>query len=77
MYGEVLAECRSFDDEVVVALCTPRESAPGWRYLQARRPELYGVMMEAREGPAETKPGWQRSFDRKPGDDDGEGRPRL
>ena len=75
-YGEVLAECRSFDDEVVVALCTPRESAPGWRYLQARRPELYGVMMEAREGPAETKPGWQRSFD-KPDDDSGEGRPRL
>jgi predicted amidohydrolase len=43
-YGEIIAECRSFDDEVVVATCTAAklELAGGFRYRKARRPELYG-----------------------------------
>lgn len=42
-YGEILAECRSMDDEVVVATCTPDklELAGAYRYKRARRPELY------------------------------------
>jgi predicted amidohydrolase len=46
-YGEILAECRSMDDEVVVATCTPDklELAGGHRYLKARRPELYGDIL--------------------------------
>lgn len=42
-YGEIIAECRSMDDEVVVANCTPDklELAGGHRYKRARRPELY------------------------------------
>ena len=46
-YGEILAECRSMDDEVVVASCTPDklELAGGHRYLKARRPELYGDIL--------------------------------
>lgn len=42
-YGEVLAECRSLDDEVVVARCTPEKLklAGGFRYRGARKPELY------------------------------------
>ena len=46
-YGEILAECRSMDDEVVVANCTPEklELAGGHRYLKARRPELYGDIL--------------------------------
>jgi predicted amidohydrolase len=42
-YGEVLAECRSLEDEVVVAGCTPEKLklAGGYRYRRARRPELY------------------------------------
>jgi predicted amidohydrolase len=46
-YGEILAECRSMDDEVVVATCTPEKlvQAGGYRYMRARRPELYGKIL--------------------------------
>jgi predicted amidohydrolase len=42
-FGEILAECRSFDDSVVTALITPEKNiqAGGHRYIKARRPELY------------------------------------
>jgi len=48
-YGEILAECRSMDDEVVVASCTPDklELAGGHRYKRARRPELYKDILGA------------------------------
>jgi predicted amidohydrolase len=48
-YGEILAECRSMGDEVVVATCTPEklELAGGYRYKKARRPELYGEILGA------------------------------
>jgi len=48
-YGEVLAECRSMDDEVVVAKCTADklELAGGHRYKKARRPELYDGILGA------------------------------
>jgi len=46
-YGEILAECRTMGDEVVVATCTPDklELAGGFRYKKARRPELYGEIL--------------------------------
>lgn len=42
-YGDIVAECRSFDDDIAVALCTPDrlEKAGGHRYIMARRPLLY------------------------------------
>ncbi|MEJ0080977.1 MAG: hypothetical protein WDM78_08535 [Puia sp.] len=42
-YGDILAECRSFSDEYVIAECTPDKLklAGGYRYIKARRPELY------------------------------------
>jgi 5-aminopentanamidase len=42
-YGDVIAECRSFDDEIAIANCTPEklELAGGYRYIKARRPDLY------------------------------------
>ena len=42
-FGDVIAECRSFDDDIAVALCTSErlQQAGGYRYLKARRPELY------------------------------------
>ncbi|MCY7352380.1 MAG: nitrilase family protein [Cytophagaceae bacterium] len=42
-FGDILAECRTLGDDVVTALCTPDklEKAGGYRYLKARRPELY------------------------------------
>lgn len=43
-FGDVIAECRSFDNEVVMATLTPGKltDAGGYRYIKARRPELYG-----------------------------------
>jgi len=48
-YGEILAECRSMGDEVVVATCSPDklQLAGGYRYKKARRPELYAKILGA------------------------------
>jgi predicted amidohydrolase len=42
-FGDVIAECRSFDDSFATATITPDKlkQAGGYRYIQARRPELY------------------------------------
>jgi len=42
-FGDVLAECRSFDDSFVTTTLSPDklDRAGGSRYLKARRPELY------------------------------------
>ena len=42
-FGDVIAECRSFDNSFVIATITPEKliQAGGTRYIQARRPELY------------------------------------
>lgn len=42
-FGDVIAECRSFDDSFAFAALHPEKimQAGGHRYLQARRPELY------------------------------------
>ncbi|MCW5977558.1 MAG: nitrilase family protein [Bryobacteraceae bacterium] len=47
-FGEILAECRSLGDEVVVATLDPAkiEVASGQGYIRARRPELYAKMVE-------------------------------
>ena len=42
-FGDVIAECRTFDDSFVTATITPEKlaQAGGNRYIKARRPELY------------------------------------
>jgi predicted amidohydrolase len=42
-FGDILAECRSFDDSFVTATINPEKltKAGGYRYIKARRPELY------------------------------------
>ena len=42
-FGDVIAECRSLNDEIVIAELTPGKlkQAGGFRYILARRPELY------------------------------------
>ncbi|ANF52650.1 nitrilase [Chryseobacterium glaciei] len=42
-FGDIIAECRSFDDRFETAVITPEKltQAGGYRYIQARRPELY------------------------------------
>jgi predicted amidohydrolase len=47
-YGEIVAECRSLDDEIVTATLVPDnlKLASGESYIRARRPELYGKLVE-------------------------------
>lgn len=42
-YGDILSECRTLGDDFVMAVITPEKliQAGGYRYLQARRPDLY------------------------------------
>lgn len=42
-YGDVIAECRKLDDDIAIALISPDklEKAGGYRYINARNPELY------------------------------------
>jgi len=42
-FGDIIAECRTLGDDIVTAVITPEKltQAGGYRYLQARRPELY------------------------------------
>ncbi len=58
-FGEVLVESHALDDDVVVGLLTANKLAvsSGQRYLKARRPELYGKLIEPQE--SITLPGWQ------------------
>ena len=48
-FGDIVAECRSFDNEFVVATLIPDKltAAGGHRYINARRPELYGDIIAA------------------------------
>jgi predicted amidohydrolase len=57
-YGEVLVESHALEDDVVVGLLTPEkiQLSSGQRYLKARRPELYGKLVEPQE--SVTLPGW-------------------
>ena len=42
-FGDILAECRSFENEIAIGKCTAAklEDSGGYRYRMARRPELY------------------------------------
>jgi predicted amidohydrolase len=66
-FGEVIVESHALDDDVVVGLLTAdaHAQAPGRRYLRARRPELYGKLVEPNppgDRPV-TSPGWRLAFD--------------
>ncbi len=58
-FGEVLVESHALADDVVVGLLKPNtlKHTPGRRYLRARRPELYGKLIEPQE--SVTLPGWR------------------
>jgi predicted amidohydrolase len=67
-FGETLIESTALEDDVVVGLCTADkiEVSSGYRYLRARRPELYGKMVEplSSDMQGKTEPGWRMD---KPG----------
>src|SRR4051794_28555635 len=54
-FGDILAECRSFDDDIAIALCTPEklEQSGGYRYIKARRPDLYRNIIGKAHKPAQ------------------------
>ncbi|OYX13589.1 MAG: nitrilase [Algoriphagus sp. 32-45-6] len=61
-FGDILAECRSFEDSFVMATLVPEKltQAGGHRYLQARRPELYRDIL-GKEHQPEQKVAWLHS----------------
>ncbi|GAC1475759.1 MAG: nitrilase family protein [Isosphaeraceae bacterium] len=67
-HGDVVAESQALDDDVVVGLLTTEayEQASGRRYLQARRPELYGTLVEPHPNGHRpvTAPGWTLDYQR-------------
>jgi predicted amidohydrolase len=46
-FGDIIAECRTFDDDIAIATITPDKltKAGGYRYIKARRPNLYGAVI--------------------------------
>lgn len=58
-FGDVLAECRTLGDDFVTAVLTPEKltQAGGYRYIKARKPELYGKVL-AQEHQSEQKVVW-------------------
>jgi hypothetical protein len=48
-FGDVITECRQLGDDVVMATLIPQKliQAGGYRYKNARRPELYGAILSA------------------------------
>lgn len=58
-FGDILAECRSFDDEFVTAVCTREKlrDCGAYRYIKARRPDLYRDII-GKEHEPEQKVAW-------------------
>ena len=58
-FGDVIAECRKLDNDMVTATITSDKltNAGGYRYKKARRPELYGDII-AKKHKAELNVVW-------------------
>ncbi|MFP3595435.1 nitrilase family protein [Chryseobacterium sp. SIMBA_029] len=58
-FGDIIAECRSFDDSFETAVVTPEKlmQAGGYRYIKARRPDLYRDIL-GKEHHSEQKVVW-------------------
>jgi len=58
-FGDIISECRSLEDEVITATMTPEKltAAGGYRYTNARRPELYREII-GKEHTSEQKVAW-------------------
>lgn len=58
-FGDILSECRSFDDSFVTATLTAEKlsQSGGYRYRKARRPDLYRDII-GRHHPSEQKVVW-------------------
>ena len=63
-FGDILGECSELGDDVVVAKCIPEKltEAGGYRYRNARRPELYADILGSKHSSI-TKPVWMKGND--------------
>jgi len=61
-FGDILAECRSFDDSLVSSTLIPEKltMAGGYRYTKARRPDLYKDIL-GKEHHSELNVAWLNS----------------
>ena len=61
-FGDIIAECRSFDDSIATATVTSKKlhEAGGYRYTKARRPELYKSII-GQKHESEQKVAWLNS----------------
>lgn len=52
-FGDIVAECRKMDHDLVTALCTEEKlkNAGGFRYRKARRPDLYAAIIGKKHTP--------------------------
>ena len=61
-FGEILTESNTLDDDIVVGLCTADKISvsSGYRYLRARRPDLYTELTKPlpEDMTQGTNPGW-------------------
>jgi len=48
-FGDIIEECRSFEDSFVIGVCSKDKifKSGGYRYTNARRPELYADILSA------------------------------
>jgi predicted amidohydrolase len=60
-FGDVIAECRKLDNDLVTATLFEEklQQAGGYRYRKARRPELYGSILSQPHAP-EQKVAWMK-----------------
>lgn len=60
-YGEVLTEIKSFDDDIAISKISKEKISlsGGWRYKNARRPDLYKDIIGAKHE-SETTPAWMK-----------------
>ena len=60
-YGEVLSEIKSFEDDITISKLTKDkiQLSGGWRYKNARRPELYKDII-GRDHQSDTTPIWMK-----------------
>lgn len=67
-FGNIMAECRSLDNEIVTAELDPEKLSlsGGFRYTLARRPELYRQIIGRDHDPVQ-KVAWLSDEDLKPG----------
>ena len=65
-FGDILSECRSFEDSFVTATIVPEKltMAGGTRYLKARRPDLYRDIIGQEHQP-EQKVVWLHTAEKK------------